>query len=69
MEEAAAEEEDSPLEVGHMVLDQVEACPYDPSCGEVAKWLHINGEQASTFAITYKNDLKMKFEGVLLNCI
>jgi hypothetical protein len=37
----AAEEEDIPLEVAHMVPDQVAAYPYVPSCGVVAKWLLI----------------------------
>jgi hypothetical protein len=36
---AAVEEEGTPLEVVHMVQDQVEAYPYVPSCEGVAKWL------------------------------
>lgn len=65
---AAVEEEDTPLGAVHMVQDQVEAYPYVPSCGGVAKWLQTNREQVTTFAITYKNGLKVKHKlDVLLN--
>jgi hypothetical protein len=57
---AAVEEEDTPLEVVRTVQGQVEAYPYVPSCEVVAMWLQTNGDQVSTFAITYKKDLKVK---------